>query len=62
MIPKIAIQVPNNRRIAVVRGKSIRVTKSELQRELAGKNLACWCRPGLACHVDVLLQVANQTR
>ena len=28
--------------------------------ELRGKNLACWCRPGDACHADVLLQVANE--
>ncbi|WP_327047272.1 DUF4326 domain-containing protein [Microbispora sp. NBC_01189] len=25
--------------------------------ELAGRNLACWCRPGEPCHVDVLLAV-----
>lgn len=27
--------------------------------ELRGKNLACWCRPGEPCHVDVLLKIAN---
>ena len=27
--------------------------------ELRGKNLACWCKPGEACHADVLLEVAN---
>ena len=26
---------------------------------LRGKNLACWCRPGEPCHVDVLLEMAN---
>ena len=26
---------------------------------LRGKDLACWCKPGEACHVDVLLRVAN---
>lgn len=26
---------------------------------LRGKNLACWCRPGLPCHADVLLELAN---
>lgn len=25
---------------------------------LQGKNLACWCRPGAACHADVLLELA----
>lgn len=26
---------------------------------LRGKNLACWCKPGAACHADVLLRLAN---
>lgn len=43
----------------VVRGITKRVTLDEVRRELAGRNLACWCRPGLACHVDVLLKAAN---
>jgi Domain of unknown function (DUF4326) len=30
--------------------------------ELQGKNLACWCRPGRACHADVLLRVANPSK
>lgn len=28
--------------------------------DLAGKNLACWCRPGKLCHADVLLELANR--
>jgi hypothetical protein len=28
--------------------------------ELAGKNLACWCKPGAPCHADVLLEYANR--
>ena len=27
--------------------------------ELAGRDLACWCPPALACHADVLLAVAS---
>ena len=27
--------------------------------ELAGHNLACWCRPGTPCHADVLIELAN---
>lgn len=27
--------------------------------ELKGKNLACWCPLGQACHADVLLELAN---
>lgn len=31
----------------------------EIQRELRGKDLACWCKPGEPCHADVLLEIAN---
>jgi len=34
-----------------------RYVNSQAHR-LVGKNLACWCRPGAACHADVLLEVA----
>jgi hypothetical protein len=26
---------------------------------LRGKNLACWCKPGVPCHADVLIELAN---
>lgn len=29
-------------------------------KELAGKNLACWCPLGQPCHADVLLELANR--
>ncbi|OWV01629.1 hypothetical protein B5D80_25865 [Micromonospora wenchangensis] len=29
------------------------------RRDLAGRDLACWCPPGQPCHADVLLSVAN---
>lgn len=29
------------------------------KKELRGKNLACWCRLGQACHADVLLEISN---
>lgn len=32
----------------------------EIVRELRGKNLACWCKPGEPCHADVLLELANR--
>lgn len=35
------------------------ITKEDVRRELRGKDLACWCRPGDLCHADVLLEVAN---
>ena len=28
--------------------------------ELKNKNLSCFCKPGEACHVDVLLKIANE--
>lgn len=28
--------------------------------DLRGKNLACWCAPGMPCHADVLLELANK--
>lgn len=31
----------------------------EIQAELAGHDLACWCPPGQPCHADVLLELAN---
>lgn len=27
--------------------------------ELRGKDLCCWCAPGVKCHADVLLELAN---
>jgi hypothetical protein len=35
------------------------VTTDDVRRALAGRDLACWCRPDLPCHADVLLEVAN---
>jgi hypothetical protein len=29
------------------------------RRELAGKDLACWCPLDQPCHADVLLEIAN---
>lgn len=26
---------------------------------LKGKDLACWCAPGMPCHADILLKLAN---
>lgn len=36
---------------------------SEIRRrlsELRGKDLACWCKPDMPCHADVLLELANR--
>jgi hypothetical protein len=34
---------------------------ADIQRELRGKNLACWCPLDQPCHADVLLRLANTT-
>ena len=31
----------------------------DIQKDLRGKNLACWCRMDMPCHADVLLEIAN---
>lgn len=31
-----------------------------VRRELRGRDLACYCAPGLPCHADVLLEIANR--
>jgi len=36
-----------------------RDVKKTIRRELAGKDLACWCPLDSACHADVLLAIAN---
>jgi len=33
--------------------------RAAARRELRGKNLACYCAPGVPCHADVLLEIAN---
>lgn len=32
----------------------------EIRAELAGRDLACWCSPSVACHGDALLEFANR--
>lgn len=38
------------------------LTPERIRADLAGKSLACWCRPGEPCHADVLLAIANESR
>lgn len=33
--------------------------REEAKRELAGKNLSCWCSLDGPCHADILLAIAN---
>ncbi len=34
-------------------------SRAEMQAELRGYNLACWCKPGTPCHSEVLIELAN---
>lgn len=47
----------------LIQGPSeIRERRAEILRrlpELQGKNLACWCKVGVCCHADILLNFAN---
>jgi len=38
---------------------TVYVSAIESLTDLRGRNLACWCKPGEPCHVDVLLEIAN---
>lgn len=40
-------------------GGFVKVTIDDIRRELAGKDLACWCRLDQECHADVLLAIAR---
>jgi Domain of unknown function (DUF4326) len=38
----------------------LKVTVEDVRRELAGKDLACWCPLNKLCHADVLIRLANE--
>lgn len=38
----------------------IALWKQSVKTQLKGKNLACWCKLGEACHADILLKIANE--
>lgn len=48
-------------RTALERGE-LSFTVADVRRELAGRNLACWCRLDQQCHADVLLDAAALRR
>jgi hypothetical protein len=45
-------------RAALLEGR-LEVSVEDVQRQLKGQNLACWCPLDRPCHADVLLEVAN---
>jgi Domain of unknown function (DUF4326) len=38
---------------------SLPFTIDDVRRELKGRDLVCWCKPGAPCHADVLLAEAT---
>jgi Domain of unknown function (DUF4326) len=38
----------------------LRVSAADARRELAGRDLACWCPLDGPCHADVLMEIANK--
>lgn len=48
-------------RSAAPTAKWLKFTIEDVQRELRGKDLACYCPLDRPCHGDVLLEVANET-
>lgn len=45
--------------VAWFRATLSREMRTAVRRELAGRDLCCWCPPGQPCHADVLLALAN---
>lgn len=43
--------------LPILKGKP--PTLRQIQRDLGGKNLMCWCPLDQPCHADVLLELAN---
>ncbi len=33
--------------------------RKQMERELRGKDLVCWCAPRI-CHADIIMEIANQ--
>ena len=46
---------------AITRGDiTLQFDVADVRRELAGRDLACWCPLDEPCHADVLLRLANE--
>lgn len=46
-------------RAALLEGRLVNTSVADVQRELAGKDLMCFCPLDQPCHADVLLEIAN---
>ncbi|MGV3490415.1 MAG: DUF4326 domain-containing protein [Devosia sp.] len=34
-------------------------SRDTIRADLGGHNLACWCKAGMPCHADILIDIAN---
>jgi hypothetical protein len=50
-----------NYRRDLLAGK-LKISVEDARRELAGRDLACWCSLDGPCHADVLIEIANAGR
>jgi hypothetical protein len=41
-------------------GGRLSINVTDVRRELAGLDLACWCPLDEPCHADVLIEIANK--
>jgi hypothetical protein len=55
-----ADQARNFRQLLMSGPLQWRELREQARRELAGKDLACWCPLNQPCHADVLLELANK--
>ena len=46
-------------RAALLEGR-LEISVEDVQRQLKGQNLGCWCPLDRPCHADVLLEIANR--
>ena len=56
--PLPAVEAVEHYRADLLAGRLV-VSVADVRAELRGKDLACWCAPGQACHGDLLLELAN---
>ena len=54
-------QAVANYRRDLLAGK-LKVSVADARRELAGRDLACWCPLDGPCHANVLIEIANAKR
>jgi hypothetical protein len=70
-VPEFAYQTATRQFHSDLVNDRLAITVDDVERELAGHDLCCWCSPsrlapngssnwlGLTCHADVLLELAN---